>query len=208
MKLVFMGTPEFAVPALDALVSAGHKILRVYCQPPRPAGRGGKLRPSPVQVRAEALGLRVSHPESLNDARECDEFASLGADAAVAVAYGIILPPSILEAPVHGCLNIHASLLPRWRGAAPIHRAIMAGDSESGVCVMRMEQGLDCGPVLLRRKVTVGAEETAGELHDRLASLGSEAIVEAFRSLSELRVTPQSADGIVYAANRLVASGC
>lgn len=200
MNLVFMGTPEFAVPALEALVSAGHRILRVYCQPPRPAGRGGNLRSSPVQVRAEALGLRVSHPASLNDARESAEFAALGADAAVAVAYGMILPPSILEAPVHGCLNIHASLLPRWRGAAPIHRAIMAGDSESGVCVMRMEQGLDCGPVLLRRMVSIGEEETTGELHDRLASLGSEAIVEVLACLSELRATPQLEDGIAYAA--------
>ena len=139
MRVVFMGTPEFSVPVLDALVDAGHEIAAVYCQPPRPAGRGKKERPTPVHARAEELELEVRHPVSLKGAEEQEAFAALGAEVAVVVAYGLILPQAILDAPEHGCLNIHASLLPRWRGAAPIHRAIMAGDAETGVCIMQME---------------------------------------------------------------------
>ena len=164
--------PNFSVPVLDALVDAGHEIACVYCQPPRPAGRGKKDRPTPVQARAEALGLEVRHPVSLKSAEEQTAFAALNADVAVVVAYGLILPQPVLDAPRRGCLNIHASLLPRWRGAAPIHRAIMAGDAETGICIMQMEAGLDTGPVLLREAVAIGAEETTGELHDRLSALG------------------------------------
>ena len=150
MRVVFMGTPDFSVPVLDALVDAGHDVVAVYSQPPRPAGRGKKDRPSPVQARAEALGLQVRHPVTLKGADDQSAFAALNADVAVVVAYGLILPQVVLDMPVRGCLNIHASLLPSWRGAAPIHRAIMAGDPETGVCIMQMEAGLDTGPVLLR----------------------------------------------------------
>ncbi len=199
MRVIFMGTPEFSVPALEA-VAAEHEVVCVYTQPPRPAGRGKKDRPSPVQVRAEALGLPVRHPVSLKGAEAQAEFAALEADVAVVVAYGLILPQAVLEAPVQGCLNIHASLLPRWRGAAPIHRAIMAGDAKTGVCIMQMEAGLDTGPVLLRREVTIGAEETTGDLHDRLSALGAGAIVEALAGLDGLVPVPQPEAGVTYAA--------
>ena len=169
MRVIFMGTPEFSVPVLDALVEAGHEIAAVYCQPPRPAGRGKKDRPTPVHARAAELGFEVRHPVSLKGEAEQAEFAALKADVAVVVAYGLILPQVILDAPARGCLNIHASLLPRWRGAAPIHRAIMAGDAETGVCIMQMEAGLDTGPVLLREGTPIGAEETTSQLHDRLS---------------------------------------
>lgn len=200
MRVVFMGTPAFSVPVLEALVDAGHDIAAVYCQPPRPAGRGKKDRPSPVQSRAEALGLTVRHPISLKTPDAQSDFAALGADVAVVVAYGLILPQAILDAPAGGCLNIHASLLPRWRGAAPIHRAIMAGDRETGICIMEMEAGLDTGPVLLRRTVEIGAEETAGDLHDRLSALGADAIVEALARRDELVAQPQPEAGVSYAA--------
>ena len=199
MRLVFMGTPEFSVPALDALVQAGHEILCVYTQPPRPAGRGKKPRPSPVQARAEALGLPVRHPASLRPEAEKADFAALGADLAVVVAYGLILPRAVLEAPARGCLNIHASLLPRWRGAAPIHRAVMAGDAETGVCIMQMEAGLDTGPVLLRRAIPIGEADTTGDLHDRLSRLGAEAVVEALGRLDTLVPEPQPEAGVTYA---------
>jgi methionyl-tRNA formyltransferase len=199
MKIVFMGTPEFSVPVLEALHQA-HEIVAVYCQPRRPAGRGKSDRPSPVQARAEALGLPVRHPVSLRSETAAKDFAALGADLAVVVAYGLILPQTILDAPRLGCLNIHASLLPRWRGAAPIHRAIMAGDRETGVCIMQMEVGLDTGPVLLREAVTIGAEETTAELHDRLSSLGARLIVQALERLPELVPQPQPAEGVTYAA--------
>ncbi|WP_135450762.1 MULTISPECIES: methionyl-tRNA formyltransferase [Tabrizicola] len=199
MKIVFMGTPEFSVPVLDAL-HRRHEIAAVYCQPPRPAGRGRANRPSPVQARAEALGLPVRHPVSLRSEKAAQDFAALGADVAVVVAYGLILPPPILDAPRHGCLNIHASLLPRWRGAAPIQRAIMAGDVETGVCIMRMDAGLDTGPVLLREAVAIGAEDTAADLHDRLSALGARLIVEALARLPELRPEPQPEQGVTYAA--------
>jgi methionyl-tRNA formyltransferase len=194
-----MGTPEFSVPVLDVLHER-HEIVAVYCQPPRPAGRGRADRPSPVQARAEALGLPVRHPVSLRSEEAVRDFAALGADVAVVVAYGLILPQAVLDAPKFGCLNIHASLLPRWRGAAPIHRAIMAGDRETGVCIMQMEAGLDTGPVLLREAVQIGAAETTHELHDRLSALGARLIVQALERLPELTPEPQPAAGVTYAA--------
>lgn len=200
MRVVFMGTPEFSVPVLDALVAAGHEIAAVYSQPPRPAGRGKKDRPSPVQARAEALGLPVRHPVSLKTPDAQAEFAAFNADIAVVVAYGLILPQVVLDAPTRGCLNIHASLLPRWRGAAPIHRAIMAGDATTGICIMQMEAGLDTGPLLLRRETPIGAEETTGDLHDRLSAMGAEAIVDALAGLDGLTAKPQPDEGVTYAA--------
>lgn len=198
MKIIFMGTAEFSVPALEALQTR-HEIVAVYCQPPRPAGRGKADRPSPVQAKAEALGLPVRHPVSLRSDGAQRDFAALGADVAVVVAYGLILPQAVLDAPRLGCLNIHASLLPRWRGAAPIHRAIMAGDRETGVCIMQMEAGLDTGPVLMREVVDIKAEETTAELHDRLSVLGARLIVAALDRLP-LPAVPQSQDGVTYAA--------
>ena len=200
MRIVFMGTPEFSVSVLDALVTAGHEIAAVYSQPPRPAGRGKKDRPSPVHARAEALGLDVRTPVSLKTAEAQAEFAALEADVAVVVAYGLILPQVILDAPKRGCLNIHASLLPRWRGAAPIHRAIMAGDAQTGVCIMQMEAGLDTGPVLLRDALDIGAEETTAHLHDRLAVMGARLIVEALGRLDDLVAEVQPEEGVIYAA--------
>ncbi|UWQ83757.1 methionyl-tRNA formyltransferase [Leisingera caerulea] len=199
MRIIFMGTPDFSVPVLDALVGAGHEIAAVYCQPPRPAGRGKKDRPTPVHARAAALGLEVRHPVSLKGAEEQAAFAALNADIAVVVAYGLILPQAILDAPKHGCLNIHASLLPRWRGAAPIHRAIMAGDAETGICIIQMEAGLDTGPVLLREATEIGAEETTAQLHDRLSDIGAGLIVEALRRLPDLRPQVQPEEGVTYA---------
>lgn len=200
MRIVFMGTPDFSVKVLDALVGAGHDVVCAYSQPPRPAGRGKKERPSPVQARAEALGIPVRHPVSLKGADEQRAFAELDADVAVVVAYGLLLPQPVLDAPKRGCLNIHASLLPRWRGAAPIHRAVMAGDAKTGVCIMQMEAGLDTGPVLLRREVSIGAAETTGALHDRLAQLGAEAIVDALARLGDLVAEVQPEAGVTYAA--------
>jgi len=199
MRIIFMGTPDFSVPVLDALVAAGHEIAAVYCQPPRPAGRGKKDRPTPVHARAGALGLQVRHPVSLKSAEAQAEFAALQADVAVVVAYGLILPQAILDAPARGCLNIHASLLPRWRGAAPIHRAIMAGDAETGVCIMQMEAGLDTGPVLLREATPIGETETTAQLHDRLSALGAAAVVQALTQLDGLTPVPQREDGVTYA---------
>lgn len=198
MKVVFMGTPDFSVPVLEAL-HAAHEVVAVYCQPPRPAGRGKADRPSPVQARAEALGLRVRHPISLRSETAAEDFAALQPDVAVVVAYGLILPQPVLDAPRLGCLNIHASLLPRWRGAAPIHRAIMAGDTETGICIMQMEEGLDTGPVLLREATRIGAEETTADLHDRLSATGARLIVEALERLP-LAAVPQPAEGVTYAA--------
>jgi len=201
MRLAFMGTPDFSVAALDALVKAGHNIAAVYCQPPRAAGRGKKLRASPVHQRAEQLGLLVRHPTSLKTDAEQAEFAALQVDAAVVVAYGLILPQAILDAPKMGCINIHASLLPRWRGAAPIHRAIMAGDRETGVCIMQMDAGLDTGPVLARHAIDISADETTPSLHDTLAILGADMVVEtlAHMAAGTASATPQPADGISYA---------
>lgn len=199
MKIVFMGTPEFSVPILESLVAGGHDVVCAYSQPPRPAGRGKKDRPSPVQAKAEALGIPIRHPASLRTPEAQADFAALEADIAVVVAYGLILPQAILDSPALGCLNIHASLLPRWRGAAPIHRAIMAGDTETGVCIMQMEAGLDTGPVLLRRSTEIGAHETTGHLHDRLSALGAEAIVDALSSLPTLTPETQPDVGVTYA---------
>ncbi len=194
-----MGTPEFSVPVLEALHQS-HEVVAVYSQPPRPAGRGQALRPSPVQARAEALGLLTRHPTSLRRPETLAEFAALQADVAVVVAYGLILPQAILDAPRLGCLNIHASLLPRWRGAAPIHRAIMSGDAETGICIMQMEAGLDTGPVLLCQAVAIGAEQTTGELHDHLSALGAGLIGQALDRLADLTPVPQPAEGVTYAA--------
>ncbi|WP_073248528.1 methionyl-tRNA formyltransferase [Shimia gijangensis] len=199
MRLVFMGTPAFSVPVLNALVDAGHEIAAVYCQPPRPAGRGKKDRPTPVHARAVELGLDVHHPVSLKTNAAQEDFAALNAEVAVVVAYGLILPQVVLDAPKRGCLNIHASLLPRWRGAAPIHRAIMAGDKETGVCIMQMEAGLDTGPVLLRHETTIGTEETTDQLHDRLSQMGADAIVKALAAIDTLTAAPQPDDGVTYA---------
>jgi methionyl-tRNA formyltransferase len=196
LKLAFMGTPDFAVAALDALAAAGHDIAAVYTQPPRPANRG-RLTPSPVQLRAEALGLPVRTPESLKGDAEKAEFAALGLDCAVVAAYGLILPRAILEAPRLGCLNIHASLLPRWRGAAPVQRAILAGDTETGVTIMQMEKGLDTGPMLKVGTLPI-SRETAGELTAALAALGARLMVETLAALP-LAATPQPEEGVTYA---------
>jgi methionyl-tRNA formyltransferase len=202
MRLAFMGTPDFAVPALHALVAAGHQIARVYTRPPRRAGRGRSLRPSPVQVAAEALGIPVATPESFRDPAVLVDFAALEIDAAVVVAYGQILPQAALDAPRLGCFNLHASLLPRWRGAAPIQRAIMAGDAATGVCVMAMEAGLDTGPVLARCATPIGPEDTARTLHDRLAEIAAALMVETLAALAagEASATPQPATGVTIAA--------
>ncbi len=199
MRVIFMGTPAFSVPVLEALAAA-HDVVAVYTQPPRPAGRGKALRPSPVQARAEALGLPVRHPVNFKAAEDRAAFAALGADVAVVVAYGLILPQEILDAPARGCLNIHASLLPRWRGAAPIHRAILAGDAQTGICIMQMEAGLDTGPVLLREAVEIGPTETTGDLHDRLSHLGARLICVALDRLPELTPEAQDETGVTYAA--------
>ena len=200
MRIIFMGSPDFAVPALDGLVAAGHEIAAVYTQPPRPAGRGKKPRPVAVHARAAALGLEIRHPSSLRAAEEEARFAALGADVAVVAAYGLILPAPILAAPRRGCVNIHASLLPRWRGAAPIHRAIMAGDAQTGVCIMQMEAGLDTGPVLMCEATEIGAEETTGELHDRLSIVGAGLVEEVLLSLDHLPAVAQPQNGVTYAA--------
>jgi methionyl-tRNA formyltransferase len=197
-RVIFMGTPEFSVPILGAL-AACHDVLAVYCQPPRPAGRGQTLRPSPVQAAAETLGLVVRHPVSLKSPAVQQEFAALEADVAVVVAFGLILPQAVLDAPRFGCLNIHASLLPRWRGAAPIHRAILAGDGTSGICIMQMEAGLDTGPVLLREATTIGRDETTADLHDRLSAMGAGLILQALEHLETLTPDPQAETGVTYA---------
>ncbi|MGH6613162.1 methionyl-tRNA formyltransferase [Sphingomonas sp.] len=199
MRIIFMGTPEFSVPVLQALVDAGHDVAAVYSQPPRRAGRGKALTPSPVQARAEALGLAVRTPISLRDAEAQAEFAAFGAEVAVVAAYGLILPRAVLDAPRLGCLNVHASLLPRWRGAAPIQRAILAGDTETGVCIMQMEAGLDTGPVLLREATGVDAK-TAGELTDELSAMGARLMVTALADLDAYPPEPQPDDGVTYAA--------
>lgn len=202
MRIIFMGTPDFAVPALQALLKAGHEIAAVYTQPPRAAGRGMALRPSPVHQVAEAAGLEVLTPEKLKAADDQARFASFEADAAMVVAYGIILPKPILEATERGIFNIHASLLPRWRGAAPINRAIMAGDAETGVSIMRVTEGLDAGPVCLAEGIEIGPDVTAGELHDTLAPLGAGLMVKALAALEEgtLHCQPQDDEAATYAS--------
>ena len=197
-----MGTPDFSVPALEAIHAAGHSVLAVYSQPPRPAGRGLAERPSPVHAKASALGIPVRTPRSLKDAAQQTLFADLKADAAVVIAYGLILPAPVLAAPRLGCFNVHASALPRWRGAAPIQRAIMAGDRETAVMVMRMEEGLDTGPVGMTKTVPIGLDTTAGELHDALAGRGAALIVAALAALENgtFNAVPQPAEGVTYAA--------
>jgi len=200
MRVIFMGTPDFSVAALDAIVAAGHDVVAAYSQPPRPAGRGKKPRPSPVAQRAGALSIPINTPISLRDSGAQETFAAYSADIAVVVAYGLILPQAVLDMPRLGCLNIHASLLPRWRGAAPIQRAIMAGDTETGVCIMQMEAGLDTGPVLARSSVPIGPATTAGSLHDELAALGAQQIVHVLTNIDSLTPQPQSDQGVTYAA--------
>jgi methionyl-tRNA formyltransferase len=202
LRLVFMGTPEFSVPALTELVGQGHEIAAVYTRAPKPAGRRGmELTKTPVHRLAEGLGLPVMTPRTLRDADALAAFAAHEADAAIVVAYGLILPKAALDAPPLGCLNLHASLLPRWRGAAPIQRAIMAGDAETGVMVMKMEEGLDTGPVAMVERVAIAPDETAGELHDRLSALGADLMARAVAALSRggLTFQPQAAEGAIYA---------
>ena len=209
LRLVFMGTPDFAVPVLEAFLQAGDEIAAVYSQPPRPAGRGQKLTPSPVQACAERHGLPVRHPVSLKGAEAQAEFAALQADAAIVVAYGLLLPKPILEAPKFGCFNLHASLLPRWRGAAPIQRAILAGDTETGVCAMQMDVGLDTGPVLARQRVAIGPRMTVAELHDDLVRVGAPLMLRAVHDFADGKIVPepQSADSVTYAAKLLKDEG-
>jgi len=209
LRLAFMGTPEFAVPSLTALAAAGHEIACVYSQPPRPAGRGHKDRASPVAQLAEARGWPVRTPASLKAAETQAAFAALNLDAAAVVAYGLILPKAVLDAPRRGCLNLHASLLPRWRGAAPIQRAILAGDAETGVTVMQMAEGLDSGPILLQQSVPIGPATTAAALHDELAALGAHLLVAAFDGLAAgtLVGRPQDESAACYAGKLTRAEG-
>ena len=201
MKLAFLGTSTFAVPALQALVDAGHSVATVYTRTPKPAGRGQQERKTPVHVLADGLGLPVRTPRTLRSAEEASAFKALDLDAAVVVAYGHILPKDFLDAPVLGCLNIHGSLLPRWRGAAPIHRALLAGDSETGVTTMRMDEGLDTGPMLMAERVPISAADTAETIHDRLAELGARLIVSTLDGLvrGTIEAVPQPIDGVTYA---------
>ncbi len=199
MKLIFAGTPEFAAQALAALIAAGHQLALVLTQPDRPSGRGMALRPSPVKTLALEHGIKVFQPPTLRDDAAQARLQAVGADAMIVAAYGLILPQAVLDLPRFGCINIHASLLPRWRGAAPIQHAILAGDAETGVCIMQMEAGLDTGPVLLSAALPIAADETAGSLHDRLAELGAGLIVAALEKLP-LAPTPQADCGVTYAA--------
>lgn len=202
LRIIFMGTPDFSVPTLRAIAEAGHEVVAVYTQPPRPAGRRGlELTPSPVQREAERRGVEVRTPVSLKGEAEQAAFAALQADAAVVVAYGLLLPKAILEGTRLGAFNGHASLLPRWRGAAPIHRAIMAGDAETGMMVMKMDEGLDTGPVALTERLPIGPDETTGELHDRLMQAGAALMVQALARLEAgtLALAPQPAEGVIYA---------
>ncbi|WP_460448111.1 methionyl-tRNA formyltransferase [Alsobacter sp. SYSU BS001988] len=202
LRVVFMGTPDFAVPTLSEIVGQGHEVVAAYTRAPAAAGRGMALKPSPAQAAAERFGIPVFTPATLKGEEAAETFRSLQADVAVVVAYGMILPEAILAVPPLGCLNLHASLLPRWRGAAPIQRAVMAGDRETGVAVMRMEKGLDTGPVGMVERLAIGPDATAGEIHDRLAQLGADLVVRALAALSRgaLAFTPQPEDGVTYAA--------
>jgi methionyl-tRNA formyltransferase len=202
LRLVFMGTPDFAVPTLAAIVARGHDVAAVFTRAPQPAGRGMELRPSPVEREARRLGIAVLTPNTLRLAQAQDAFRAQSADAAVVVAYGLILPRPILDAPRFGCFNLHASALPRWRGAAPINRAIMAGDAETGVVVMQMAEGLDTGPVAMTTRIAIGPDMTAGELHDELARCGADLMVGALDALEHgsLELTPQPQEGVTYAA--------
>jgi methionyl-tRNA formyltransferase len=198
LRVIFMGTPEFAVPTLDALVAAGHDVVAAYSQPPRPAGRGKSLQPSPVQRRAEALGIEVRHPARLRDVEEQAQFAALNADVAVVAAYGLILPQAVLDAPRYGCINVHASLLPRWRGAAPVQRAILAGDAVTGVTIMQMEAGLDTGPMLATVEVAMDGND-AGTLTGELASAGAALLIEVIGNLPRYPPVTQPDAGVTHA---------
>lgn len=202
LRIVFMGTPDFSVPTLAAIIDAGHAVVAVYAQPPRPAGRGMREQKSPVHVFAESKGIPVLTPRTLREATAQDDFKSHQADAAVVVAYGLILPRAILDAPRFGCFNLHGSALPRWRGAAPIQRAIMAGDRETAAMIMQMDEGLDTGPVCAAAPIAIGAEMTAGELHDVMAARGASLMVEALAALERgtLTCTAQPNDNVTYAA--------
>lgn len=200
MRVAFLGTPDFAVPTLDALVAAGHDVVLVVAQPDRPAGRGNKLTSPPVAERARALGLPLAQPKALKSGPFPDRFCDLDLDVAVVIAYGRILPPRLLQAPRHGCVNVHASLLPRWRGAAPIQAAVLAGDPITGVCTQRMEEGLDTGPVWLEVRTPIGPHETAGELHDRLSVLSARVAVDTLAGLTTLVPTPQDESRATWAA--------
>jgi methionyl-tRNA formyltransferase len=197
MRIVFMGSPRFAVPSLDALVGNGHDVIAVYCQPPRPAGRGKGERKTPVQERAEKLGIEVRTPRTLRDEKEQMRFRALSADVGIVAAYGLILPSAILEAPKHGCINVHASLLPRWRGAAPVQRAILAGDDVTGVTIMQMDVGLDTGPILLKRELDIRGMN-AGEVTDELSFLGAKALIDWLEHPTP--PTNQPAEGATYAS--------
>ncbi len=202
LRVIFMGTPDFAVPVLTEIVGQGHEVVSCYTRPPAQAGRGLETKPSPVHRAAERFGIPVFTPKTLKTPEQAEIIASHQADVAVVVAYGMILPQAILDLPELGCLNLHASLLPRWRGAAPIQRAIMAGDAESGVCVMKMEAGLDTGPVAMVEKLAIGPDMTAGELHDQLSPLGADLMVRALAALGRggLQFTPQPEEGVTYAS--------
>ncbi|MDB4838837.1 methionyl-tRNA formyltransferase [Amylibacter sp.] len=200
MRIIFMGSPEFSVPILSSIISAGHDVVAVYCQPPRPAGRGKKERLTPVHSRALELGLDVRHPVNFKSKEAVSDFAALKADIAVVVAYGLILPQEILDSADKGCLNIHASLLPRWRGAAPIHRAIISGDASTGICIMQMDAGLDTGDVLYHKETEILPSDTTAVLHDRLAHIGSQCIVDVLKKYAFLEAVPQSDIGIIYAS--------
>ena len=199
MRIAFMGTPDFSLSALQAILSAGHNIVAVYSQMPRPAGRGKKDRQSPVHEFASNLNIPIHTPLNFKNISEVEVFKKLNLDLAVVVAYGLLLPQEILDAPKFGCLHIHASLLPRWRGAAPIQRAIMAGDQKTGIGIMQMEAGLDTGPIILQKPLAIAENDTAGSLHDKLSTLGAETITEALCCLSDLSAVPQNSDGVIYA---------
>ena len=202
LRVVFMGTPDFAVPTLSEILGQGHEVVAVYSRAPKPAGRGMDEQKTPVHRLADRFGIPVFTPRTLRDEQAQADFASLGADVAVVVAYGLILPKAVLEAPSLGCLNLHGSLLPRWRGAAPIQRVIMAGDAETGVMVMRMDEGLDTGPVAMVEKIVIGPDMTAQDLHDRMATLGADLMVRALAALDRgsLSFVPQADEGVTYAA--------
>jgi methionyl-tRNA formyltransferase len=202
LRLVFMGTPDFAVPTLAAIIGGGHEVAAVYTRAPQPAGRGMELRPSPVEYEARRFGIEVLTPKTLRLPEAQDEFRAHKADAAVVVAYGLILPKPILDAPPLGCFNLHASALPRWRGAAPINRAVMAGDTETAVVVMKMAEGLDTGPMAMAERIAIGPDMTAGELHDELGRLGADLMVRALGALERgsLQLAPQPEAGVTYAA--------
>ncbi len=199
MRVVFLGTPHFAVPTLDALHRAGHEICGVVAQPDKPVGRGQAMASPPTAVRARQLGVPVFQPTKLKSGDFPGEFAALGADVGIVVAYGRILPPALLEAPRRGCINVHASLLPRWRGAAPIQWSILAGDTETGITTMQMAEGLDTGDILLQSRTPIGPEETAGQLHDRLAPMGAELLVQTLARLDQIVPRPQPESGVTYA---------